>query len=58
MGNGDDGQMQGAKTKRRLFGRTKSRHEYLEGKCTAEEERIAHSGQSFRENFFSFFFFE
>ena len=27
--------MQGAKIKGMLVGRTKSRHEYLEGKCTA-----------------------
>ena len=34
MGGGDDIQMQGAE-RRMLFGRTKSRHDYLEGKCTA-----------------------
>ena len=32
---GDDRQLQGAKKKSMLVGRTKSRHEYLEGKCTA-----------------------
>ena len=35
MGGGDDKQMQGFKRKRLLFGRTKSRHDYFEGKCTA-----------------------
>ena len=28
-------EMQGAERKRMLFDRPKSRHEYLEGKCTA-----------------------
>ena len=30
-----DRQLQETKRKSMLFGRTKSRHEYLEGKCTA-----------------------
>ena len=34
MGAGDDRQM-GANRKSMLVGRTKNRHEYLEGKCTA-----------------------
>ena len=32
---GDDRQMQGTKRKSILFIRTKSRHEYLDRKCTA-----------------------
>ena len=37
VGGGDDRQMQGAERKSMLVARsrTKSRHEYLEGKCTA-----------------------
>ena len=44
MGGGDDRQMQGAKRRSMLVGRTKSRHGHLEGKCTAIEGRITQLG--------------
>ena len=36
VGGGDDRQIQGEERKRMLFGRTKSRHDYLE--CTAKDK--------------------
>ena len=35
VGVGNDRQMQGAEGKSMIVSRTKSRHDYLEGKCTA-----------------------
>ena len=35
LGSISDRQKQGAERKRILFSKTKSRHHYLEGKCTA-----------------------
>ena len=38
VGDGYDRQKQGAKRKNMIVDRTKSGHEYLEGKCTAHKE--------------------
>ena len=55
MGGEDDRQMQGAKRKSMLVDWPKSRHEYLQRKCTAYEERITQSGiQSVTYREFSF----